>query len=261
MCGIAGLIVQHQSSTSPLEQGKRMMNSLTHRGPDSHGIWVNDREGLVLAHNRLAIQDLSERGHQPMWSQSGRYCIIFNGEIYNFKELARELITSGCQFSGHSDTEVLLSAVEEWGLLEAVKRSTGMFAFSLWDAKELTLSLCRDRLGEKPLYYGWVENCFCFASELKAIEAIAPQRKLDMDHQGLTNYLRYGYISAPHSIYRGIYKLVPGTIFTCPIRKILDLPQYSPFADSSTPGPKTYWSVRDAADYGLNNLISSEEEA
>ena len=261
MCGITGLIAPSNSGASLLEQGKRMMDSLTHRGPDSHGIWVNDQEGLVLAHNRLAIQDLSEQGHQPMWSHSGRYCIVFNGEIYNFRELAKELISIGCRFSGHSDTEVLLSAVEKWGLLEAVKRSIGMFAFSIWDAKNHTLSLCRDRLGEKPLYYGWINNYFCFASELKAIEAIAPQRKLEMDHQGLVNYLRYGYISAPHSIYQGIYKLVPGTIFTCPIRKIFDLPQYSPYADNSTPGPKTYWSVRDSANYGLSNLISSEEEA
>jgi asparagine synthase (glutamine-hydrolysing) len=261
MCGISGLIAPTNSGISLLEQGKRMRDSLIHRGPDSEGIWVNGQEGLVLAHNRLAIQDLSEHGHQPMWSHSGRYCIVFNGEIYNFRGLARELISKGCQFSGHSDTEVLLSAVEEWGLLEAVKRLTGMFAFSIWDAKNHTLSLCRDRLGEKPLYYGWFNNCFCFASELKAIETIAQQRKPAINYQGLENYLHYGYISAPHSIYRGIYKLVPGTIFTFQVRMIFDLPQYSPYADNSTPGPKTYWSVQDAANYGLSNLISNEGEA
>ena len=261
MCGIAGLIVPHHSSMSLSEHGKRMMGSLTHRGPDSHGIWVNDQEGFVLAHNRLAIQDLSELGHQPMLSKTGRYRIVFNGEIYNFKELARELKTRGHQFTGHSDTEVLLSAIEEWGLQGAVNRSTGMFAFALWDAKERTLSLCRDRLGEKPLYYGWLENCFCFASELKAIEAITPQKEFDIDHQGLMNYLRYGYISAPYSIYQGIYKLVPGTIVTFPIREIFNLIQYSPHADSSVPGPKTYWSVHEAANSGLSNLINSEEEA
>ena len=261
MCGIAGLITQPRSSISLLEQGERMRDSLTHRGPDSHGIWVNDRDGLVLVHNRLAIQDLSEHGHQPMWSPSGRYCIVFNGEIYNFRELAKELMAIGCEFYGHSDTEVLLNAVEQWGLLKAVQRSVGMFALSIWDAKERTISLCRDRLGEKPLYYGWTNYGFCFASELKAIEAIAPHKSLEMSQQGLLSYLRYGYISAPYSIYQGIHKLVPGTILTLPLSKIFDLSNYSPCADNSIHGPKTYWSVRDVANNGLNNLINDEDDA
>lgn len=261
MCGIAGLVVPPDTNFSLHEHGEIMRDALTHRGPDSQGIWVNEQEGLVMAHNRLAIQDLSEQGHQPMWSPSGRYCIVFNGEIYNFKELAEELSAAGCHFSGHSDTEVLLNAIDKWGLQKAIQKSVGMFSLSIWDARERTLSFCRDRLGEKPLYYGWLNNCFCFASELKAIEAIAPQKNLEICQPGLLNYLRYGYISAPYSIYKDIYKLIPGTILSFPITEVFDRSDYSPFADKSTPGPTTYWSAMSAANYGLNNPINNEDEA
>ena len=170
MCGIAG-ILGHQIPVDLLEQkGRRMIDTLHHRGPDSDGIWVSPDDDLVLTHKRLAIQDLSEHGHQPMFSRSKRYCVVFNGEIYNFKELERELAKHGHHFSGHSDTEVLLAAIEEWGLVNAVQRFIGMFAFALWDNTEKSFHLCRDRLGEKPLYYGWVGKDFYFASELKAID-------------------------------------------------------------------------------------------
>ena len=158
MCGIAGLLVPPGSSQSLEEAANRMMDALRHRGPDSRGSWSSPGDGLLLVHNRLAIQDLSEHGHQPMWSPSKRFCVVFNGEIYNFQELARELEGRGYRFTGHSDTEVLLSAIEEWGPEAAVQRFVGMFAFVLWDAADRTLSLCRDRLGEKPLYYGWLNG-------------------------------------------------------------------------------------------------------
>jgi len=261
MCGIAGLVVSPDTSTPLEEHGHRMVAALRHRGPDSHGIWTDPQQGLLLVHDRLAIQDLSELGHQPMRSQSGRYCIVFNGEIYNFQELAKELLTCGYSFSGHSDTEVLLCAIEEWGLKGAVQRSVGMFALALWDAVEHTLSLCRDRLGEKPLYYGWLGKCFYFASELQAIEAIVPDGLLRIDRTGLKNYLQYGYITAPHSIYHGIFKLVPGTILSCPLQKLFDLSAFSPCADTGPLSPKTFWSVRQAANSGLDNLFSSEAEA
>ena len=261
MCGIAGLVVSPDTSTPLEEYGNRMVAALRHRGPDSHGIWADPQQGLLLVHDRLAIQDLSEQGHQPMWSPSGRYCVVFNGEIYNFRHLTEQLQACGYTFSGHSDTEVLLCAIEEWGLEGAVQRSTGMFAFALWDATRHTLSLCRDRLGEKPLYYGWLGKCFYFASELQAIETVVPKNLLGIDPTGLKNYLQYGYITAPHSIYRGIFKLVPGTILSCPLQKMFDLSGFSPCADTGPLSPKTFWSVKDAANKGLDNLIANDEQA
>lgn len=261
MCGIAGLIASPDARVSLVEAGNRMQASLQHRGPDSNGMWKDENAGLLLVHTRLAIQDLSEHGHQPMRSSTGRYCIVFNGEIYNFREIAAELGSAGHVFTGHSDTEVLLCAIEEWGLETAVRRALGMFAFALWDTRNRHLSLCRDRLGEKPLYYGWLGNCFYFASELKAIDSVAPKSTLSLDPQGLTNYLRYGYITAPHSIYRGIYKLIPGTIFTFPAENIHERTRYSPCADTAYQGPRTYWSVYDAACAGLANPIDCINEA
>lgn len=261
MCGIAGLVVAPDTSTSLEECGNRMAESLNHRGPDDHGIWADPKQGLLLVHDRLSIQDLSELGHQPMWSHSRRYCIVFNGEIYNFKILAQQLRDSGHTFSGHSDTEVLLCAIEEWGLKTAIQRCIGMFAFAIWDANSQTLSLCRDRLGEKPLYYGWLGQNFYFASELQAIEAIVSKGQLNIDSTGLNNYLKYGYITAPHTIYRGIYKLVPGTIFSSPLQKIFDVSNFSPCADGGPFSPKTFWSVREAANKGLDNLIQSDDVA
>jgi asparagine synthase (glutamine-hydrolysing) len=215
----------------------------------------------MMAHRRLAIQDLSALGHQPMWSRSKRYCIVFNGEIYNFKELSDTLISEGNHFSGHSDTEVLLCAIENWGIYEAIRCSVGMFAFGLWDSKDKTLSLCRDRMGEKPLYYGWINSGFCFASELKAIESISTDKPLELDHQGLMKFTRYGYITAPDSIYKHIYKLMPGTIFTFNKEEILEHHDFSPHADKSNLCPKTYWSVYESAASGLNDQIDNDAEA
>lgn len=261
MCGIAGLVVSPKTSTPLEEYGNRMVEALKHRGPDDHGILVEPEHGLLLVHDRLAIQDLSELGHQPMWSHSRRYCIVFNGEIYNFKILSQQLQSCGYTFSGHSDTEVLLCAIEEWGLKAAIKRCVGMFALVVWDKSNRTLSLCRDRLGEKPLYYGWLGQTFCFASELHAIEAIIPKGQLSIDTTGLNNYLKYGYITAPHTIYRGIYKLIPGTIFSSPTQKIFDISSFSPCADTGALSPVTFWSVREAANKGLDNLIETDAEA
>lgn len=261
MCGIAGLVVPPASSIPLDEYANRMADSLLHRGPDSQGIWSDPAKGLLFVHRRLAIQDLTEQGSQPMRSTSGRFCIVFNGEIYNFRNLSEELKSLGHVFSGHSDTEVLLSAIEEWGLDAAVRRCTGMFALALWDAKDRTISLCRDRLGEKPLYYGWVNNTFCFASELKAIESVIPRSKLEISTQGLLKYLQYGYITAPESIYRGIYKLVPGTILRCPLERVLRPGEFSPCADRRGLSPKTFWSLLNSANRGLNDPLSDETEA
>jgi asparagine synthase (glutamine-hydrolysing) len=200
-----------------------MSVALHHRGPDDAGVWVAGESGIALGHRRLAIQDLSPAGHQPMVSASGRFVIAFNGEIYNHLELRAEL--SSCQpgasnaidWRGHSDTETLLAAIAAWGLAATLKRCVGMFAIALWDRAERTLSLARDRLGEKPLYYGWVgqgdKAAFAFASELKALRAY-PGFANPVNRQSLVQYLRFMYVPAPYCIYQGIYKLEPGCILT-----------------------------------------------
>jgi len=260
MCGIAGIINAEISSQALDEQGQLMMQSLYHRGPDEGGLWRSETCNLVLVHRRLSIQDLSASGAQPMLSASKRYCVVFNGEIYNFNDISVDLIKRGHQFQGHSDTEVLLAAIEEWGLENAVKQFIGMFAFALWDREKQVMHLCRDRLGEKPLYYGWLGGSFYFASELKAIEKVVPKDKLAIDNEGLSGFLRNGYISAPYSIYRHVYKLMPGTILSIPLSKDMKPHQYSPWPDAASFSPKTYWSVYNSANEGLSNLIVREDE-
>jgi asparagine synthase (glutamine-hydrolysing) len=212
MCGIAGYWDRSHQFSPAESQGivTAMTDTLIQRGPDSSGIWLDESAGIALGHRRLAILDLSPEGAQPMLSPDRRYAIVFNGEIYNFAELRSTLSESGYQFRGHSDTEVMLAAFTEWGLTAAVQKFIGMFAFALWDTQERVLHLCRDRAGEKPLYYGWVGNTLLFGSELKALIA-HPQWQGQIDRDALTLFVRYGYIPAPHSIYQGISKLTPGT--------------------------------------------------
>ena len=212
MCGIAGLLEEGGAASSSPDElagaAARMADALRHRGPDSGGVWVDAEAGIALGHRRLAIVDLSPDGHQPMASASGRLVIAFNGEIYNFRELRRELEAAGERFRGHSDTEVLLAAVERWGLDGALARSAGMFAFALWDRHERRLHLVRDRLGKKPLYFGWVGGRFLFASELKAFHA-DPAFAPEVDRGALALFLRHSCVPAPYSIYRDVFKLPP----------------------------------------------------
>ena len=186
-----------------------MAAALHHRGPDAQGYWVDSDAGVGLCHRRLSIVDLSPLGAQPMRSPSGRFSITFNGELYNHRALRAELAARGVRFRGGSDTEVLLAAIEEWGLVRALERSRGMFAFGLWDAAERVLWLVRDRFGEKPLYYGESGNVFLFGSELKALRAHSRWRG-EIDRDALALLLRYVCIPAPHSIFQGIRKLMPG---------------------------------------------------
>ena len=170
MCGIAGIFDPggYQDSADISEVVSRMSDRLRHRGPDSDGTWSDSDAGIAFGHRRLAVQDISETGDQPMQSASGRYIIVLNGEIYNFKDLKSVLRCKGHDFRGGSDTEVLLTSIDEWGLDATLGRIHGMFAFALWDRKNQCLRLVRDRLGEKPLYYSTASGRFIFASELKA---------------------------------------------------------------------------------------------
>ena len=221
----------------------RMADSIRHRGPDEARIWFDEAAGVGLANRRLAIVDLSAHGHQPMISTQGRYVITFNGEIYNFRSLQAEveLAYPGLRFRGHSDTEVLLAAIERWGIRGAIDRTVGMFAFALWDRQERALTLGRDRLGEKPLYYGWNGDRFLFGSELKALRA-CPGVHLAIDRDALALYFRHMYIPAPHSIYSGVNKLPPGALLTLTERDR---------RARTCPDPVRYWSAREAAIDGL----------
>lgn len=190
-----------------------MCSVLTHRGPDGQGIWVDAQAGVAFGHRRLSIVDLSEAGRQPAISRCGRYVLITNGEIYNFRTLSDELTAQGIVFRGHCDTEVMVEAISRWGLASALEKFDGMFAFALWDRRNRMLHLGRDRIGEKPLYYGWSGGLFFFGSELKSLRR---HRRFDAetDREAISLFLRYAYIPAPYSIYRGIRKVMPGTIVT-----------------------------------------------
>jgi asparagine synthase (glutamine-hydrolysing) len=213
MCGIAGLWHPKPSldAETLAEQARRMSDAIAHRGPDDRGSWVDADAGVALAHRRLSIIDLSAQGHQPMVSASGRYVITYNGEIYNYAEVRRELDASGAApaWRGHSDTEVMLAAFERFGVEGALAHFNGMFAVALWDREDRVLHLARDRMGEKPLYYGMVAGTFAFASELKGLRAL-PRFAADVDPDALALFLRFNYVPAPWSIYRGIAKLSPG---------------------------------------------------
>ena len=217
MCGLAGFVdgrrrLGAEDSDRVLAE---MTDALAHRGPDDRGFWTCRETGVHLGHRRLSIVDVSPLGHQPMVSPSGRYVIAYNGEIYNHHVLRKELEDDGAVFRGHSDTEVLLASVEHRGLLYTLDRCVGMFAFALWDHQTRSLTLGRDRMGEKPLYYGYSGTAFLFASELKAMRR-HPAWEGEVDRDVVPLYLRYNYVPAPWSIYRGIYKLPAGCILTLP---------------------------------------------
>lgn len=246
MCGVAGFVCRTQL-VSMRESLERMTQAIRHRGPDDSGVWLDDVAGVALGHRRLSILDLSPYGHQPMQSASGRYVIVYNGEIYNHLLLREEM--AGHHWRGHSDTETLLAALDLWGIETALKKSVGMFAFALWDRDTNTLTLARDRLGEKPLYYGWQNDVFMFGSELKVLRA-HPEFRGTTDRNALTLLLRYSYIPAPYSIYKGIYKLPQGTYW-----------QWAP-SSSGTGEIKTYWSAREASEIGQRNRFKgSDDEA
>lgn len=229
MCGLVGLLNPRLAATELKTAVDGMSRTLRHRGPDGDGIWLDEEAGLGLGHRRLAIVDVSHAGDEPMISASGRYVIVYNGEVYNFRELREELAAAGATFVGASDTEVALTAIDFWGLHAAVRRFAGMFAFALWDRQTRTLSLVRDRLGIKPLYWSQSGGQFLFASELRALRA-CPGWRAEIDRDALAAYMRWNYIPAPHSIYAGVRKLEPGTILT--------------LGPDQVPRIDTYWDAR-----------------
>ena len=206
MCGLAGFFNSQHNANNPLSIISEMTDRLIHRGPDDQGLWCNLEDGIALGHRRLAILDLSEQGHQPMHSHNDRYVMVYNGEIYNYLTLKKQLQAKNHLFSGHSDTEVILALITEYGLEPTLQLISGMFAFALWDKKDKVLHLARDRIGEKPLYYGLVNNTLVFGSELKALRCY-PGFQNKVAQSSLASFMQYGYIPAPKSIYEHIYKI------------------------------------------------------
>ena len=237
MCGIAGFWTLGGLGRDAESGLRAMTNAVAHRGPDDTGAWLDPEAGVALGHRRLSILDLSVEGHQPMRSRDGRYLIVFNGEIYNFAELRRDLEAQGHAFRGHSDTEVMLAAFVAWGVVPAVQRMAGQFAFALWDRQAHLLHLVRDRFGEKPLYYGRVGQTLLFGSELKALRA-HPDFSAEIDRDALALYARHNYVPAPFSIYRGISKLLPGHIATVNVAGDIAVEPYWQLADAVAAGQR-----------------------
>ena len=288
MCGFAGFIdLTKSSSNEVLKQTvERMAETMRHRGPDDGGTWVDASSGVALGFRRLSILDLSPAGHQPMISHDGRYVIVLNGEIYNHQDIKKELnkqfdrgsdskenlaterqqtkngsrgisAITPIRWQGHSDTEIMLEAISAWGVESALKKFTGMFSFALWDRSERELTLARDRMGEKPLYYEWIGNTFLFGSELKALLVSSingdsrNRSDWEIDRDALCLYLRYNYVPAPYSIYKGIYKLLPAHYLKI-CQTGLKYRKYE---------IEKYWDIQKIAEQGVKDpFLGTEEE-
>ena len=254
MCGFSGFLTTDITGSlgnfEDLVTG--MALAIKHRGPDDAGAWADEEAGIALGHRRLSIIDLSAAGHQPMHSHCGRYILVLNGEIYNHTVLRTELQNMGGApvWRGYSDTETLLAGFAAWGVVATLKRSVGMFAFALWDRVEHCLVIGRDRFGEKPLYYGWVDNAFIFGSELNALRAY-PGFNNPINRGALALYLLHCTVPAPHSIYENIFKLQPGCMLSL---------QAGGLADRSV-SIKPYWRLTDAVRDGIANPVMNESEA
>jgi asparagine synthase (glutamine-hydrolysing) len=256
MCGFAGFACTPSRVGDPYPVLERMGNSIRHRGPDDSGIWYDEPSVVGFVHRRLSVVDLSTAGHQPMACPTGRYVIAFNGEIYNHLDLRAELEKVGAggpasvPWRGHSDTETLLAGFAAWGIKATVERCIGMFAFAVWDRKARVLTLGRDRLGEKPLYYGWQGlgdgACFLFGSEVKALKA-HPSFAAEINRDALLLLMRHNYIPAPHSIYRDIFKLPAGSLLTVSL-------------DRREPIIEAYWSLVDMAVSGNGSPLDGSPE-
>ncbi len=251
MCGITGFVdlsARRMSTPELVPTVTRMAEAISHRGPDDQGVWADAEMCVALGFRRLAILDLSPTGHQPMLSADERYVIVYNGEVYNFEELREKLVSLGHPFRGTSDTEVMLAAIVQWGLEAAVRRFNGMFAIALWDRQQRVLHLIRDRLGVKPLYYGWCNGVFLFGSELTALRA-HPVFEAEIDRDSLSLFLRHSYIPVPHSIFKNINKLPPGTILSMPIN-----------GGRQDGTLTTYWSAEEVVEQGTRDPFRGTAE-
>jgi asparagine synthase (glutamine-hydrolysing) len=247
MCGLAGFFGGNVPLAERAAIARAMASRISHRGPDDSGEWVDERAGFAIGFRRLSIIDLSAAGHQPMLSASGRYVLAFNGEVYNFEAIRTALHEESLapSFRGHSDTEVMLAAVEAWGVDAAVQRFVGMFAIALWDRDTRTMHLVRDRMGVKPLYFGRSGSTVLFGSELKALRA-HPEFDASIDRNALHAYFRYACVPAPLTIYRDVRKVMPGTIVTVD--------------ENGGVEERTYWSAKAAADHGVRNRFAGTEQ-
>jgi asparagine synthase (glutamine-hydrolysing) len=251
MCGLVGIICNNTSSKDLLvPMVNRMLVPIEHRGPDSSGIWADEKSGVVFAHRRLSIIDLSEHGAQPMKSGSDRFVIAYNGEVYNFKELKKELDNAGhTQWQGESDTEVILTAIEYWGLEKAISKFIGMFAFALWDKQEQLLHLVRDRMGIKPMYWAIQNGTVVFGSELKSLMAYEAW-EAEIDTNSLALFMKYKYVPCPATIFKNVHQLEPSTILT--------------FDRNNNVKKTKYWDLNNLAQSGLEHAniqkAPSEEE-
>lgn len=257
MCGITGLYsFDPRPERIQLSQVvKGMCDAIAARGPDSDAQWIDSDAPLALGHRRLSIIDLSPAGAQPMSSASGRYMIVFNGEIYNFKAIKVELEASGYEanYRGHSDTEILLGAIEHWGVKKTLEKISGMFAFALWDRKRRALFFARDRMGKKPLYIGWAGSTLVFASELKALCA-HPEFKRNISRPAMTSYMRFGYVPAPQSIYSDVWQLPAGTMIALDMQMLRSGHDLKPLIEP-------YWSHKEALIQARNNPVTNLDGA
>jgi asparagine synthase (glutamine-hydrolysing) len=259
MCGIAGIVGSAALDERLLEA---MADRLAHRGPDDAGTWIDPDAGVGFAHRRLSIVDLSPAGHQPMVSSNGRFVLNYNGEIYNHRELRAALDSAGARtWRGDSDTETLVECIAEWGLTRTLEQCVGMFAFALWDRGERTLSLVRDRFGEKPLYYGWAGSDLLFGSELKALR-LHPHFDRRISRAALRAYASRGYVAEPLSIYECVFKLPPAAVLTFTL-EAARTPRDTPAGDEPAAGVTLtrYWSYEDVVARGLEQPIGDEGQA
>lgn len=253
MCGIAGLFSFGEcDKAQQAEQGRAMEQAIAHRGPDAADLWQDPDYPLILCHRRLAIIDLSDDGRQPMHSHSGRYVVTYNGEIYNYQELRRELEARGVQFQSQSDTEVMLAIFEAYGIEAGLKKLNGMFAICLWDRQEQILHFMRDRFGKKPLYIGWVGDQLAFSSELKSFHALS-DFKPEIDRDILAQYMRYGYVQAPNCIFKNIWQMAPASYLSLSIDALK--------AGQNLSNDMTqYWSLKEVVEKGKANLSQKNED-
>jgi len=247
MCGISGYLTTRSESNSQLrDSALKMSNAISHRGPDGSGAWTDENHGIALSHRRLSIVDLSDTGAQPMVSHCGNWVVVYNGEIYNAAELRQDLVALGSRFRGSSDTEVILEGFAQWGISNTIVKCIGMFAIAVWNRKECALTLVRDRLGIKPLYWSKTTKDFLFGSELRALRT-HNSCPTQLNSSSIAGYVRKGYINNPHTIYEGVNQLQPGSILTLK-------------ANSDTPSIETYWSLSDVAEHGIRNQYSGDFE-